>query len=59
MTVIVPARQLGRDGDVGDPGLGEQHVEEEERQEERTDEAPAYPPVEAQLGLQHEVQVTN
>ena len=54
-----PAGQLSGDWDVGDPGLGEQDVEEEEGQEEGADQAPAQPPVQAQLGLQHEVQVTD
>ena len=40
------------------PVLGEENVEEEEREDDGTEETPAQPPVDAQLGVQHEVEIS-
>ena len=53
-----PAGDLSWGRDVGDPGLCDQDVEEEEGQQEGAEDAPAEPPVHAQLSVQHEVEVS-
>ena len=46
-------------GYVGHPSLGEQNIEEQEGKKNGTENTPAEPPVDTQLHVEHEVEVSS
>ena len=53
-----PSRHLSRKRDIRNPGLGEEDVKEKEGEEQGAEDAPAKPPVHAELHPQHEVEIS-